>query len=82
MKIIFNTVDYLHCDAESSRYYLKKARENGLLILDYVESDHLYMHGFRRQFFKYYISTMIHSVKDGQKISNELKRIISVLFWK
>lgn len=80
--IVFNTKDYLHCNAESSRYYLKKAEQNGLTILDYVESNVLYMQGFKRQFLKYYISTMVHSVKDGQSIFNELKRIITIIFWK
>ena len=78
----FITHDYLGCNAESSRYYLKKAKESGLTILDYVESDVLYMQGFKRQFLKYYISTMVQSVKDGQSIFNELKRSISVIFWR
>jgi ubiquinone/menaquinone biosynthesis C-methylase UbiE len=82
MKTSFRTHDYLHCNAESSCYYLKKAEQSGLTILKYVESDALYMQGFKRQFLKYYISTMVHSVKDGQSIFNELKRIISVIFWR
>lgn len=83
MSIIFSTIDYLHyCNAESSNYYLKKAEKSGLTILDYIESNHLYMYGFKRQFIKYYISTMVQSVKDGQSIFNELKRIITVIFWR
>ena len=78
----FRTHDYLGCNAESSRYYLRRAEESGLTILDYIESDVLYMQGFKRQFLKYYISTMVQSVKDGQSIFNELKRIITVIFWR
>jgi len=79
MKTGFITTDYVEIN---SNYYLIKAIKSGLTILDYKECSHLKIAGFKQSFIKYYISTAIRSIKDGQTIKNEITRLISVLTWR
>lgn len=82
--VLFRTTDYLNANfnrKEIARYYLALAKESGLEVLEY-DTHHIEMGGNKWSFFKYYIRGMRFSVKCGQPLSDELKRIISVLFWK
>ena len=81
---LFRTTDTLlsRTDREEfMNYFANQAAMSGLLILD-KDFDHIRMVGDKWSFLKYYIRTIKVSVKHGQKLSNELKRIISVLFWR
>lgn len=62
-------------------YFANQAEKSGLTVLE-KDVDHIMMQGYKWNFLKYYIRSAKVSVQHGQKLSNELKRIISVLFWR
>ena len=81
---LFRTTDTLNTKRDREifmNYFLTQARKAGLEVLEY-DLDHIRMQGYKMNFLKYYISSAKVSVQHGQKLSEELKRIISVLFWK
>ena len=83
-KILFKTTDTLYTRKDRKifeNYFVTQAQKSGLTILEH-DIDHLTMVGYKWNFLKYYIMSTYVSVKHGQKLSMELKRIISVLFWK
>lgn len=82
--ILFRTTDTLNTKKDREifmNYFLTQARKAGLEIIEY-DLDHIRLQGYRWNFLKYYISSVKVSVQHGQKLSNEIKRIISVLFWR
>lgn len=82
--ILFRTTDTLLTRTDREvfmNYFANQAEKSGLIILE-KDVDHIKMLGYKGNFLKYYIRTAKVSVQHGQKLSNELKRIISVLFWR
>lgn len=81
---LFRTTDTLLTRTDREvfmNYFANQAVRSGLTILE-KDVDHIRMLGDRWSFLKYYIRTVKVSVQHGQKLSNELKRVISVLFWR
>lgn len=81
---LFRTTDILLTRTDREvfmNYFANQAEKSGLIILD-KNVDRIMMVGYKGDFLKYYIRTVKVSVQHGQKLSNELKRIISVLFWR
>lgn len=80
----FRTIDYLGAQMEVKEfenYFVSQALRSGLDVISHSVS-HVRMAGSKWSFLKYYVRTMRVSVKNGQKLSNELKRICDVLFWR
>ena len=83
-KVLFRTEDILLTKMNREtcmEYFVQQAEKSGLTILE-KDVDHIKMLGYKWNFLKYYIRSAKVSVQLGQKLSNELKRIISVLFWR
>lgn len=81
---IFRTTDYLHTKSDARKfeeYFRNQALKSGLVVLEH-DTEHIRMAGTKWSFLKYYIRSTKKSVEHGQKLSSELKRILSVLFWK
>lgn len=81
---LFRTTDTLLTRTDREvfmNYFANQAVKSGLTVLE-KDVDHIRMLGTRWSFLKYYIRSTKVSVQHGQKLSNELKRIISVLFWR
>ena len=81
---IFRTTDYILVkdgdQKEALDYFRNAAKECGLYIFE-THDDSITMVGYKSDFIKYYIRTMKMSVILGQTVLNEVKRIISVIFW-
>lgn len=83
-RTLFRTADYLHTRTDREifmNYFVNLAKSSGLTVLEY-DVDHIRMLGDRWSFLKYYSRGIKESVRHGSKLSNELKRTISVLFWR
>jgi len=81
---LFRTTDTLLTRTDREvfmNYFANQAVKSGLTVLE-KDVDHIKMLGTKWSFLKYYIRSTKVSVEHGQKLSNELKRIISVLFWR
>lgn len=81
---IFKTTDYIFVkdgdQKEALDYFRNAAKECGLYIFE-THNGSITMVGYKIDFIKYYIRTMKMSVILGQTVFNEVKRLISVIFW-
>lgn len=83
-KILFRTADVLNTKTDREifmNYFVNLAKSSGLTVLE-CDVDHIQMLGDRWSFLKYYSRGIKESVRHGSKLSDELKRVISVLFWR
>lgn len=81
---LFRTTDILNTKTDREifmNYFVTQAKKCGLEVLE-QDLDHIQMLGYRHEFLRYYIRTLKVSVQHGAEVSRELKRIISVLFWR
>ena len=82
-RTLFRTKDIFKVGGDAQKailHYANLAKKSGLTIIE-LDNEHFTMVGYKLNFLKYYVWSAPVSVKHGQKLSAELKRIIDVLFW-